>query len=670
MSFALPLALLVGLLAAGPIIAHVVRRSETPPRALPTFRLLERALADSQKRRRLDDRTLFALRILLILLATLAAAAPFIRVPLELGDGRACSLAIVIDGSRSMLARSGSRPLVEIARERAARAAKELPEGSEVTVVLASDPPRVLLDRSADLEAAARAAREIDPQAAIGGDRLAPSVRLALRRLHGSSFAVRRLLVYSDFAQHVDLAGMETPSGVSADYVRLEPDGRENATVVVDAVRVDEEDESARVVRAGVVAEGLAAETTLELTIDGRAAASAPATISSPPSFVELRASGLRQAAPTATLIADVDDALPEDDQLDFLLRAQAATRILFVDGEPAANRYEDEVGLASRALELVPATEHRFEARRIDAGAFGEEELVRNDVIVLANIDRLSPGMASALAARVQAGLGLLVAPGDRSDGRALSQQLASVLPARIGLHAPCSERRGASARDLPRGIVVGGFAGTVHRRCTELEPNLARSRTAMVRDDGTALMVVGEVGRGRVAVLGSSLDPEDSDLPLKAGFLPLLSSLVTYLDVSGSTVEDRVLAGSSVTLGRSGLRVFGPDGRERTPDAEGRVGPLDQLGPYVVERDGQPDPDASFTVVAPVAESDLRRGPLPEVSGAEDANQAALGGTLRRDISMPLFALLGLALLAEGFLRDRQRGLRTASTTRSMPP
>lgn len=668
MSFALPLALLVGLLVAGPIIAHVVRRSETKERPLPTFHLLAMALAESQKRRRLDDRALFALRLLAVALAALAAAAPFVRVPLEFGDGRACALAIVIDGSRSMLARSGTTPLVDLARERAARAAAELPEGSEVTIVLATDPIRTLVDRSTTPETAARAVEGISAAEALGGDTLAAAVRVGVRRLHGARHAVRRLIVYSDFAAHVDSARIVVPSGVTADFVRLSPSSRENAAAVVESVRLDDSDPEVRVVRAGITAERLDASARIRLDVDGRTVAQGEARASSPPTPVELRASGVREALAVAELSADVDDALPEDDAVRFLLRAPSSTRVLLVDGEPATDRFEDEVGLAARALDLAPSDDRRFEVTRVDAGGLTEESLGRADVVVLANVDDLEPAVAEALASRIQAGLGLLVAPADRSDGAALTRRLAALLPARIGLHAPCPERAGVVLRDLPEGLTATGLGGTVHRRCTELEPNLARGRVALTREDGSALLVLGEVQRGRVAVLGTSLDTEDSDLPLRPGFLPFLVSLVGHLDASASSSADRVLVGSTMILRGRGLRLRAPDGTVHEPDQDGRFGPFDALGPWIVTRDGEPDPDASFTVIAPERESDLREGTLPASSRLAAENTR--GGTLRRDVAPPFFALLGLVILAEGFLRDRQRGSLTASTTRSTPP
>ena len=73
------------------------------------------------------------------------------------------------------------------------------------------------------------------------------------------------------------------------------------------------------------------------------------------------------------------------------------------------------------------------------------------------------------------------------------------------------------------------------------------------------------------------------------------------------------------------------------------------------------------SLTVVADTAEADLRPAPLPRARGS---SRQAARGTLERDLSSPVFAFLGVALVAEGFLRERQRGRRRASTTRATPP
>lgn len=668
MSFGLPLALLIGLLVAGPLIAHVVRRSETPEARLPTFRLLERALADTQRKRRLDDKALFALRALAVLVAAMAAAAPFIRVPLELGDGRACALAIVVDGSRSMLARDGTSPIIEVARSRAERAARGVPNGSEVTLVLAGISPVVLADRAHDPLQAARTTAHIEAKDALGGDTLAQAIHLATRRLHASSYAVRRLVVYSDFAAHVDTGSLGIPAGIETEFVRVAPSDARNAAVELDTIRVDPDARDSRLVRARGRGYGYETRAALTLEVEGVTVDTAVAAIGASPTEVSLRARTAR-AAPRAQVSIDVEDALPEDDELTFALRVPSQTRVLFVDGESAPNRFEDEVGLAIRALELVPASERRFESTRVDLGSVDDAMLSRHDVVVLANVAALAPETAQSLVHRVREGLGLLVAPGDRTDGRALSRALEDVLPARLGTYARCPERRGVERRDAPDALVSAGLHDAVFQSCTDVDATLGRSRAALTRNDGSALLVLGETGRGRVAVLSSAIDPEGSDIPLRPGFIPFLASLVTHLDGSSSASGERATIGDSVSFDRPGIVVRAPDGSELIARADGRVGPLRVLGPHLVIRDGVTDEDASFTVLPVAGEADLRPVALPRALRSSATSRAARG-TLERDVSGPLFLILGVALAAEGFFRERQRGFRRASTTRATPP
>ncbi|MEM7607848.1 MAG: VWA domain-containing protein, partial [Myxococcota bacterium] len=171
MGFATPLALLLGLLIAGPIIAHLRRQRRLPVHPLPTLRLLEKALAEQRRRFVVRDRALLVLRILAVLAVALAVAGPFFWTDAAFGDGRATSLTVVLDDSASM------ETVFEDAQDRAIATLDALDTDSRITVVAAGAPARVLgselsvaaarslireqrvSDRSTDLVGAARAAR-------------------------------------------------------------------------------------------------------------------------------------------------------------------------------------------------------------------------------------------------------------------------------------------------------------------------------------------------------------------------------------------------------------------------------------------------------------------------------------------------------------------------------
>src|SRR6185295_20018843 len=115
-----------------------------PEVALPTIVLLERARVRTRRRARIVDVLLLCLRVAIVLAGALAVAAPYSVVRLAWGDGTRASVAIVLDDSLSMARREGGRTLLATARDRAATIVASLPEGSEVSLVLAGAPPRVI----------------------------------------------------------------------------------------------------------------------------------------------------------------------------------------------------------------------------------------------------------------------------------------------------------------------------------------------------------------------------------------------------------------------------------------------------------------------------------------------------------------------------------------------
>jgi hypothetical protein len=146
-----PLALLGLLGVLIPLLLHRMRNRELPHVVLPTFALLTRALKKTQHKRAFTDMLLLLLRIGIVALAALSLATPYVRSRLSFGDGRLASVVLVIDDSLSMSRRDGGRPLIDRARSRALEVARALPDGSELAIVLAGKPARVLVPLTRDL---------------------------------------------------------------------------------------------------------------------------------------------------------------------------------------------------------------------------------------------------------------------------------------------------------------------------------------------------------------------------------------------------------------------------------------------------------------------------------------------------------------------------------------
>jgi hypothetical protein len=103
--FATPAALWGLLLLAGPVLVHLLSRRTGRPQPFPSLQLLAAARLQPVSRRRLDDRGLLALRLLIVLLGVLALARPVGVAPAAAGGG-ATARAIVLDTSASVRRRA------------------------------------------------------------------------------------------------------------------------------------------------------------------------------------------------------------------------------------------------------------------------------------------------------------------------------------------------------------------------------------------------------------------------------------------------------------------------------------------------------------------------------------------------------------------------------------
>jgi hypothetical protein len=107
LSFLSALALFGSLLAVLPFVAHRLRRRAAAPKPFGPVHLLSRSQPEARRRARLEDRGVFAVRVLSVLVLALLGASPFVRCSrLSLSRGGASvALALVVDDSLSMRAR-------------------------------------------------------------------------------------------------------------------------------------------------------------------------------------------------------------------------------------------------------------------------------------------------------------------------------------------------------------------------------------------------------------------------------------------------------------------------------------------------------------------------------------------------------------------------------------
>ena len=673
MGFEAPLALLALAAAALPVIAHLLRRQDLPRRRLPTVALLRRAEASSKRRVRLVDLLLLIVRVLLITLAALAIAGPFVRERLAYGDGSVASVAIVIDDSMSMAGR-GEPTLLARSVERADAIVSSLPGGSEVAIVLGGASPRTLVSRTTELDRAARALAAIPERSARGSD-LAAALERAERELAGARHADRRIVVLSDLAAHAGAEDASPPGpGVSVQFERVGEDvDARNAAVVLARATPDPTTPGqvsiAVEIRASADFEGQRLPLRLERA--GEALVRTEVAIERGGARATLHAT-VSSDEPGAAVVLEVDDALDADDTRPVLLRPPAGVRVLLVHGDASG----DEARFLDRALDLAPDDQGALSRRSVDPDTFAAMDLADAEVVVLVDAPTPSRRVVERLAAHVEAGGGLWIAPGDHFDAREVEARLGELLPARPQ-PAISSEVEGpvpAPGHDLfPAG--ASGLEGTQTRRRVGFEDVDPDAEVVLRFADDSPALLLGRHGDGRVALSATTLGDEWTTLPYRPGFLPLVARMARRLAPRASTPDAPIAPGTAIRLrppaGVVRLRVSGPAGelRDLRGDDLGESVALEDTvaaGVYRVQvattdRPLHEEARLAFLVAAPAEESDLTPGDVPEGTDARGAQTSST--TAVRPLAPWLFLLVGLLAVAEAALRLRASHLARAS-------
>lgn len=692
-SFGNPLFAWGALLAAVPILIHLLQRRRPRPHPFAAMELVIRSQRQNVRRLRLKRLLLLCARVSLLLFLPLALAKPHVSQ----GAGVAAApkgpaaTAIVVDASMSMQWKDGKTPLLDRAKEDARRVLADL---------LSEEPVTVLRCDGGTVEAEAptfdrgQMRRLIDETEAsyLPAD-LTACVHAAATALGESPLAAKRIFVATDLTAsgwRLDgeppvvptEAGDVRPEVVILDAAR----GKELPNLAVTDLRIEPAPEIGGRGRAftftvrnfGTDDVG---DLPTELEVEGEVVAK---------SFLDVPAGGVATkrllhrfpAGGTFTGAVRIEgDALSADDVRAFVTHVPKDIRLLLVNGAPSSVRYRDEAFFVDTALRAGGTAP--IELRTIDGDRLAQQSLEGWDVIFLLNLRAPGPEVAAKLRAFVEAGGGLFLSLGDQVDGDAYNQALGALLPLPLHLAKTAAEageeaRKGASFGDLDLGHPVlrifsgaglEGFSAVRTSRYFLLQPGEAQILATF--DDGAPAWVERRLGKGIVSLFTSTVDRDWSDWAIQASFLPAMQQLAAHLS---SDLHDRaelrpLLVGERRPLPLPrGATILGPDGKEVRTIGEdaGVVVEAARPGIHRVDTDAaRTDEQAAggeellaFAAVVAPEESDTRRLEPEELlvwlgDGTAEVEQRPAE---RRRRETPLWSLLlavgVLAFFLEGTL------------------
>ncbi len=680
LSFSLlaPLALALGVLVAGPILAHMARQKPSRKQEYGAMLLLKRLVKRLEKRRRIRDRVLLLLRALAVLLLVLAAGRPRLTWPGDAPEfGGTGAVVLVVDTSMSMAWRKGGSTLAAKARERAESLLDDLPGGTLVGLVSAGSPAtRITPELTDDHERVRAALRAL--QAGYGDTDLHGAL-LESRRLLGGE--VGEVLVYTDEA------GPGTVAAASSELRMLVERG---SAVIPMPVRPAEISNLTPL--SGVYGDGLeGGSITVQLASYGEDAVEVPVTVTLPDgdeitAFGALEEAGVTelrftvpQTVPGGVAEARVhDENLDLDDRRYFHLPRVGASRVLVVDGDPGVTPIRSEVYFLERALApwagqragVVPEVVSPAGLRRLDPEV--------HQVVFLCNVADPGPWAAS-LVDFVRGGGSLFISLGENVTPARMNGPLRDILPAPLRRATPLvamdvDGRMPLAAPDTEHPLFRPfnrqgrmGFTRMGAARAFTLEPYQEgdgtdeRPVTLLRFQDGNPALVERRAGSGRVLLWTSTIDMDwKSNAPAQATYMPFIQRVVGYLGgaAGGGALRSDAVVGERVVveLPMADLEpsLWNPDGAP--VQAELVRGELleigfvpDRPGAWTIGIEGEP-PLAQVAVNTPVGESDLRvYDTLAEAEAAVDPklleNSMDLG---RASLGLGVLALLLQALLA----------------------
>jgi len=530
MSFLAP-ALLAGLLAIVlPIVVHLVQRERRRVVEFPSLMFLRKIPNQSVKRRAIRHWPLLLLRILAFVLLALAFARPFWPGPVGAATtgvgGR--DVVILLDRSHSM----GYGDVWARAQDAARRAVRDLGPADQGTVAFFASEvevgPRAASERAALVAAIDRA------KPGAGGTRYGPALRAAAGLLDSSRLPRREIILISDFQKSGWDRAQDSrlPPGVVLKTVAVGQAGTANIAIVALAFTRDGATGGERITTSARLVNRAAApaasrHVVLEVDghrVDARRVSLAPNAIETV-TFAPFTLAN-RAVRVTARL---APDALPIDDAFHGVVMAGGRVPILIVE---SPNPAPDASLYISRALAVGSAP--GFDSTIVGVDRVTPEQVNAATVVILNECRPPSGAAGRALEARVRAGMGLLVALGERSAWPADAPDL---LPGTLTGSIDRAGTRGGALGFVDYGHPVfeifsaprsGDLTAARVFRYRQLTP----AGSVLARfDDGAAALVERRVGAGSVLAWTSTFDSYWNDFALRPVFVPFLHQTMKHL-------------------------------------------------------------------------------------------------------------------------------------------
>ena len=686
---------LLGALAALaiPILIHLLIKHKRQRLRFSTNQFFVKQDEQANKRRKLRNYLLLAVRALLVTLLVLAFARPFTRTtPPATSQTKRIGI-FVLDRSVSMQAAARGETAWNRALNMARTALREFKAEDQAAIVTCS----ARAETFSGLKPAAAIVRLLDgltPEFTSGDLSDGLRTALALASTRDASTAAT-IYIVSDLQKNSsqNLQTVAVPADVEVKLLNGGELFASNAAIA-DLLLEGQVKPHAQISLRSFSDEDHP-DLRLALAVDGKEVVTASIALKAGLAtnlIVELPAFKPGWHSAEARLVTK--DALNADDTRYHAFFVAEPLRVLCVETKSSARIHEQdsffvasalqpdaEPGTRVPALFTVETTEPSALARKLTGSS-------NYAAVVLPALRQIPENTGETLSAYVQNGGGLLLFVGDGLSANRYNANFRDVLPVKLD-----SVESGANAgwhidtleKNSPMFAAFRGPAATHLRipeftqrfRVSPMAPGAAASTLATF-DDALPLIASRTVGAGRVVLVNTSADASWSDWPKRKSYVPWLHGTVNYvagrssmeamqpsrLFTTGEDIETALgqhWKGGSLVIQRGGAK-----DESITTDKEGRFHHFSTPGAYVV-RDSNGVELQRWAVNLPSGESDLAALSPQEFQKQlvrtgrtqPESLQASLFGSAKGEREWwRLLLLASLCLLfAEVFLANRTR-------------
>lgn len=661
-----------------PLIIHLLNKRKVVTVRWGAMHLLHEVIRQRKRKMHIEQLLLLITRISIPIVLALCLARPVLTALRSLGLGSS-SLVVMLDDSFSMRAPAAQTTLpggtvIEQSRQNLQTIVNDLPKGSSTQVVLSGGTPRKLLDQATT--ALDIVPKKLSDVPSMSGPLSAnDAFQAATSALKDAPNAAREIVIVSDFqeadwksiAEGAPLPALESLSKQEPKpqitFFRVGSDLSENLSIAsadLSALVAAETQPIGLRVRIKNHGKRPWQDIPVHLEADGARLRTARVSLA-PEGEAVLSFTHAFDKVGDHSLSARLEgDSFADDNAFHSIVQVRNQLNVLLIDGNPGSAPLEGATDFLEIALTphtaAAASLKDLIRTKKIDLRKMRDDDLKNQEVIIMADVQRLQGRAQSDIDKFVKEGGGLLVFAGPECDldwyNREFYRKGEGPYPAAIKGYSR-AESDASPARILlqrfthPAALYFNDARGgrlqdAEFRHWFELTPQGDKVQRIFNLDRNVPLMIEKKYGRGRVIAAATTANATWGNLPLQPFFVPLMQRLTTYLATEGSAPAWQ-LVGSSIRLSldksdaNAEFALRDPTGQTQTLKAakEGenvflQSPPIAQPGIFQLTRVGAEKPMLlAFNVDG--SESNLKALPAADVQKIATRHEAGFADTLQ---------------------------------------